>query len=252
MGIAPRSIAWLALACPLAAAQTARDYDIVYVRQARYGDDVNTIWPEVFHPARLDPGADLMLLHPDGSEEVLVAGGDGGVTDPFVSFDGQSVYYARFPDLRTEALNYQRDNLPYAGADIYRIKIATRETTRLTHGEFTPNTGAGTWDESNPVDPPSGYDRLGYGTLNLAPCPVPGGRVAFVSNRNGFEPPKGYTAPTLQLFVMDENGENVTQIAPMNVSSALHPTILSDGRLIFSSHEDQGLRDTRLWGVWSI
>lgn len=252
MGIASRSIAWLALACPLAAAQGVRDYDIVYVRQARYGDADNTIWPEVFHSARLDPGADLMLLHPDGSEEVLVAGGDGGVTDPFVSFDGTSVYYARFPDLRPESLNYQRDNLPYAGADIYRIRIATREITRLTHGEFTPNTGAGTWDESDPVDPPSQYDRLGYGILNLAPCPVPGGRIAFVSNRNGFEPPKGYTAPTLQLFVMDENGENVTQIAPMNVSSALHPTILSDGRVLFSSHEDQGLRDTRLWGVWSI
>jgi len=62
-------------------------YDIVYVRQPRYGDEVNTTWPEVFHPARLDPGADLVLLHPDGSEEVLVAGGNGGVTDPLVSFD---------------------------------------------------------------------------------------------------------------------------------------------------------------------
>ncbi len=41
-------------------------YDIIYVRQPRYGSVTNTIWPEVFHPARLDPGADLMLLHPTG------------------------------------------------------------------------------------------------------------------------------------------------------------------------------------------
>lgn len=27
------------------------DYDVVYVRQPRFGDDVNTTWPEVFHPA---------------------------------------------------------------------------------------------------------------------------------------------------------------------------------------------------------
>src|SRR5678816_3926605 len=67
-------------------------YDIVYVRQPRFGDNTNTIWPEVFHPARLDPGADLMLLHPDGSEEVLVAGGNGGVTDPLISFDGKWCY----------------------------------------------------------------------------------------------------------------------------------------------------------------
>ena len=54
-----------------------------------------------------------------------------------------------------------------------------------------------------------------------------------------------------QLYVMDEDGSNVTPIAPMTISSALHPTILADGRLLFTSHEDQGLRDTRLWGIWS-
>ncbi len=233
-------------------AQAPRDYDIVYVRQARYGDNTNTTWPEVFHPARLDPGADLMLLHADGSEEVLVSGGNGGVTDPFVSFDGASVYYSYFPDLRVASLNPQRDNLPRAGADIYRIQLASRQITRLTFGEFTPNTGAGNWDESNPLDPPAQFNRLGYGILNLGATPVPGGRIAFTSNRNGFQPPKGFTNPTLQLFVMDADGQNVTPIAPMNISSALHPTILRDGRIMFSSHEDQGLRDQRLWGIWSI
>src|SRR6185369_11209428 len=127
-----------------------------------------------------------------------------------------------------------------------------RAIEQLTHGEFTPNTGAGTFDESNPVNPGPQYDSLGYGILNLAPCPLAGGKIAFTSNRDGFLPPKGYTNPTLQLFVMDEDGRNVTQIAPMNISSALHPTPLRDGRLMFSSHESQGLRDTRLWGIWSI
>ena len=55
----------------LSAAQTYRpgrvDYDIVYVRQPRFGDTAETTWPEVFHPARIDPGADLMLLQPDGT-----------------------------------------------------------------------------------------------------------------------------------------------------------------------------------------
>ena len=230
----------------------AVNYDIVYVRQPRFGDSVNTIWPEVFHPARLDPGADLMLLHPDGTEEVLVAGGHGGVVDPTLSFDGQWVYYSYFYDLRPEELNGQRDDLPLAGADIFRIHLGTRRIQQLTSGEFTPNTGAGTWDESNPVDPPAGYNRLGYGILNLGPCPLPGGRLAFTSNRNGLTPQKGFTSPTLQLFVMDEDGGNVTPIAPMTISSALHPTVLQDGRLMFSSHEDQGLRDTRLWGIWTI
>ncbi len=245
-------VGWALLSASAAQAVPAVTYDIVYVRQPRYGDTEETIWPEVFHPARMEPGADLMLLHPDGSEELLVAGGNGAVTDPFVSFDGQWVYYSLFYDVRPEESNYQRDWLPYQGADVFRIHVPTRGVEQLTHGEFTPNTGAGNWDVTNPFDPAPQYNRLGYGIFNLGPCPLPGGKVAFTSNRNAFWPQKGFTAPTLQLFVMDEDGGNVTPIAPMSVSSALHPTILRDGRIAFSSHEDQGLRDTRLWGIWAI
>lgn len=238
------------VACCSAVAAQPLDYDLVYVRQPRFGDETNTTWPEIFHPARADPGADLMLLHPDGSEEVLVDCGVCSVTDPFVSFDGGSVYYALFHDLTQ--VNHQRDDLPLLGSDIFRLDLATRQITRLTFGEFTPNTGAGHWDESNPLDPEPEFNRLGYGILNLGPCPLPGGRVAFTSNRNGFTPPKSFTAPTLQLFVMDEDGANVEAIAPMSINSALHPTPLVDGRLMFSSYESQGLRDRRLWGIWSI
>ncbi len=247
------SFVTLALAAVVlpAVARAALPYDLVYVRQPRFGDNTNTTWPEVAHPASIDPGADLMLLHHDGSEEVLVAGGVGAVTDPFVSFDAQWVYYSYFYDVRPQAYNNQR-GLPYQGADIFRINLATREIQQLTHGEFTPNTGSGHWDESNPVNPPSGFDYLGYGILNLGAAPIAGGKIAFTSNRNGFVPPRGLTNPTLQLFVMDEDGSNVTQIAPMNIGSALHPVPLRDGRLMFSTMETQGLRDTRMWGIWAI
>ena len=122
---------WKLIGCLLAAVFAGEvcaqvvSYDIVYVRQPRFGDNVNTTWPEVFHPAEIDPGADLMLLHPNGSEEVLVAGGNGSVTDPFLSFDAQWVYYSYFPDMRPAAINPQR-GLPHAGADIFRIHLPTR------------------------------------------------------------------------------------------------------------------------------
>jgi hypothetical protein len=227
-------------------------YDIVYVRQPRRGDNAHIVWPEVFHPGRVEPGSDLMLLHPDGTEEVLVDTTNGAVTDPFISFDGQYVYYSYFPDVTPGQLNPQRGNLPYQGADIYRMHLRTRQVQRLTFQEFTPNTGAGNWLESNPVNPPSQYNRLGYGILNLGPAPLPGGKIIFTSNRNGFIPPKGYTNPTLQLFVMDWDGSNVTPIAPMTIGSALHPTPLADGRVMFSSFETQGLRDSRDWALWAI
>lgn len=236
---------WCCLALPV-------DYDLIYVRQPRFGDNSNTTWPEVFHPARIDPGADLMLRHPDGSEEVLVAGGDGAVTDPFLSFDAQWCYYVLFPNVQQGQLNYQRDDLPYQGCDIYRIHLATREIVRLTDQEFTPNLASGNWDESDPLNNAPGYNYLGYGILNLGPCPLPGGRVAFSSNRDGYLPNKSFTSPCLQLYVMDEDGQNVVRIAPMNIGSALHPTVLQDGRFMFSSYEAQGLRDRRLWGIWSI
>src|SRR5207253_9854592 len=125
-----RRIALVAAVLAAPAAAAVVPYDIVYVRQPRFGANSNTIWPEVFHPARIDPGADLMLLHPDGTEEVLVEGGNGAVTDPFVSFDAEWVYYSYFPDVRDDAINGQR-GLPYAGSDIFRIHLASRTIEQL-------------------------------------------------------------------------------------------------------------------------
>ena len=70
------------------------DYDIVYVRARRAGDEIHKrFFTDFSSPVTMEPGADLMLLHPDGKEELLVAGGDGSITDPMVSFDGEWVYY---------------------------------------------------------------------------------------------------------------------------------------------------------------
>src|SRR5262249_47038699 len=106
----------------------------------------------------------------------------------------------------------------------------------------TPNTGAGKLTQPYPV-------------CNLGPCPLPGGRVMFTSNRNGFEMPRGnnmgFNVP-FQLFVMDDDGSNVEMIGHLNIASALHPVPLKDGRVMFSSLEDQGFRSDLNWGIWSI
>ncbi len=212
------------------------DYPIVYVRAPRKNPDGRSRWAEVGDPRTMEPGSDLMLLHPDGKEEVLVeAGPRGAVADPFVSFDGQSVYYARM-----------HDALGHKGADIYRVHVASKKITRLTDQTFTPNTGAADWSKT-PL--PS------WGVYNLGPCPLPGGRVAFVSDRNAYRAANPGYAPNalaLQLFVMDEDGRNVECIGHLNLGMALHPVILKDGRIMFSSLESQGLRSHHLWGVWTI
>jgi hypothetical protein len=209
------------------------DYDIVYVRAPRREADGRSKWAEVGDPRTMEPGAELMLLHPDGKEEVIVpVKGDESVADPAVSFDGEWVYYALFHDARN-----------HKGADIYRVHVATRKIVRLTRQAFTPNTGAADWSKT-PLP--------AWGVHNLGPCPVPGGKVAFVSDRNAFKATNPGYAPNalaLQLFVMDDDGGNVECIGHLNLGMALHPVMLKDGRIMFSSLESQGLRSHHLWGV---
>jgi hypothetical protein len=211
------------------------DYDIVYVRAPR-GEKGRSRWAEVGDPRTMEPGADLMLLHPDGKEEVLVkVQPHESIADPMVSFDGKSVYYAKM-----------HDALKHKGADIYKIHVPTRKITRLTDQTFTPNTGATDWSKSG---------LPSWGVYNLGPCPLPGGKLVFVSDRNAFKAQNPGYAPNalaLQLFVMDEDGKNIDCIGDLNLGMALHPVVLKDGRIMFSSLESQGLRSHHLWGLWSI
>jgi Hydrazine synthase alpha subunit middle domain len=224
------------------------DYDIVYVRAKRAGDRVHKrFYTDIATPVTLEPGADLMLLHPDGKEELLVAGGEGAVTDPVVSFDGQWVFYTLIHSMKGAGA-FQP---PPSGADIYKIHLKTRKIVRLTHQEYTPNTGAADWS-SDCRKPEPGKTHLSYGVLNFGAYPLPGGRLVFTSNRNAFRPPKGYPRIALQLFVMDDDGRNIEQIGHLNIAGALHPVVLTDGSILFSSLENQGLRGDILWGIWRI
>src|SRR5262249_32787554 len=64
--------------------------------------------------------------------------------------------------------------------------------------------------------------------------------------------PRGYPQYALQLYVMGEDGSNVEKIGHLNVAGSLHPVVLTDGRIIFSTLESQGLHGGIDWGIWSI
>jgi len=65
-------------------------------------------------------------------------------------------------------------------------------------------------------------------------------------------PNKGYTTPNLRLYIMDDDGRNVEPLGHLNIGSALHPTVLMDGRVMFASFESQGARDQRNWSLWAM
>jgi hypothetical protein len=237
------------------------DYDIVYVRAQRAGDKVHKrFYTDFSQPVTMEPGADLMLLHPNGDEELLVAGGQGSITDPVVSFDGKWVYYVHLYDLQ----KHSQWEPPSRGADLFKIHLPTRRIVRLTNQQFAPNTGAAQWatDFRNASRREDGKTHFSYGVFNMGPCPLPGGRIAFTSNREGFRPSKGYPVIALQLFVMDDREtdvdpdaqypNNIEKIGHLNLAGALHPVVLTDGRIMFSSLESQGIRSEILWGVWTI
>jgi hypothetical protein len=228
------------------------DYDIVYVRADRAGDKIHKrYFTDFSQPVTMEPGADLMLLHPDGSEEVLVDGGKGSVTDPVISYDGEWVYYSYLYDLE----KHSQWSPPRAGADIFKLHLKTRRIVKLTDQTFTPNTGAATWSSDYRKNEP-GKTHFDYGVFNMGPYPLPGGRIVFTSNRDGFRPSKGYPVIALQLFVMDDSdaglGQNVEKIGHLNIAGALHPVVLQDGRIMFSSLESQGIRSEISWGIWTI
>ncbi len=50
----------------------------------------------------------------------------------------------------------------------------------------------------------------------------------------------------------DEDPPNLEKIGHLNVSGALHPVVLADGRIMYSSLESQGIRGEILWGIWTI
>ncbi len=243
---------------PISADKSVKyDYDIVYVRARRAGDKVaRRFYTDFSQPVTMEPGADLMLLHPDGSEELLVQGGDGSVTDPVVSFDAEWVYYSLIHNLKKA----NQWDPPKEGADLYKIHLKTRRVVKLTNQRFSPNTGAAPWSR-NFRTPSPGRSYLDYGVFNTGPCPLPGNRVMFTSNRDGFRPAKGYPAVALQLFVMDdrdsdirddEDPRNLEKIGFLNLAGALHPVVLKDGRVMYSTLESQGNRADILWGIWTI
>ncbi len=244
----------------------ALPYDLVYVRAAykgATGSSNNTVWPDTVRPLIPDAGAQLMVLHPSGAREVVfpletyrnqvdTPSGTplsaGSVSDPNISFDAKWVVFTWYHDLTN--LNGQRDGLSYKGADLYKLNLQTHQLVRLTHQEFTPNTGNGA--TFNSADSGSNYPRVGV--FNTGATFAPGGQIVFTSTRNNFLPPKGMSAVqrVLQLFRMDDDGRNVELIGHLNLAMALHPQILLDGRIAFSSWEEQGIRDSRQFALWVI
>jgi hypothetical protein len=50
----------------------------------------------------------------------------------------------------------------------------------------------------------------------------------------------------------DPRPANLHKIGHLNIAGALHPVVLKDGRIMFSSLESQGVRSDISWGIWTM
>ena len=204
------------------------DYPIVYVRVPRRSDGAR---PRFGQALTWQPGADLVLRHPAGSEEVLVEGGASAIVDPAVSLDAETIYYAelRFPGIDGPAASRQG---VAQSADIFSLALETGEVVQLTFGDATAS--------------PSNEEQTSAGVLNVSPCPISGQRIVFASNRNIEISPLTQSTGALRLFVMEADGSGVRALRQAPAVDAFRPVLLTDGRVLFASRSG---RATDLWIV---
>lgn len=207
-----------------------------------------------------------------GREEVLVDCNENDstrpictVADPNISFDGKSIIFTKFTDTRNfvtdirngfygltnaggwgQASAHQQSLMriypngdgpggvyasritsrhlnPYdAPALIFRYDLDTKTETQVSPapqfwaGRAYPNVGT-EWHSDIPV-------------MDTGPFYLPDGRIGFTSNRaNGFY--------RFELMAMDADGSNLEKIGWRAMNQQLHPAILMDGRIMYTSFD---------------
>lgn len=213
------------------------DYDIVYVRYPDPGEGKFVSIPQGEKPYRITSGADLMLLHPDGAETVLVDCTQCSVMDPFISYNARWVYYSLIEDGRNESASW-----------IYKIDLtagAPYTPIRLTYDNgFDSHLYAGNSSSDH-------FQSSAREIRDMAPIPLADGRIMFTSNRAGltaFDPDTDawVLGSVQQLYVMDDHdgsaqtpaASNMHRLETGSIHMVQHPFQLMDGRIIFSTWQD--------------
>ena len=243
------------------------DYDIVYVRYPRRGDNGVVELPDGENPYSIEPGADLMLLHPDGTEEILVdcraegqeslVGGQANcsVQDPVISYDGNWVYYSKYVDMGVIPVDQLRRAWRTLSAHSFLFKMALNVPASSRQEIQLTTEGAGF-----AIDKLAGNtaaDAINdFGIRDLGIAPLPDGRLLFTSNRDAVMPygqgVKGSVgtisgSTVSQMYIMDDHdgstlNKNLRLIGHSNLHQVQHPLVLKDGRILFTNWDDAGLR----------
>lgn len=230
---------------PVNAQANQLGYDIIYVRypivdNAKKNHHQYVTIPQGEQPYEIAPGADLILLKRDGREVVLVDCEQCSVMDPYISYDGNTVYYSHIEKPKRESASW-----------LYKINLNDPNYTpvRLTFDDgFDSNLYAGNQGKSDKHN-----QQFYRGIRDMAPVPLADGRLLFTSNRAGLTAFNPGTDAVVrgsiqQLYVMDDHDgskttaqlANIERLETGSLHMVQHPIQLMDGRILFSSWQDVG------------
>ncbi len=227
-------------------------FDIVYVRYPDPGEGNFVSIPQGEKPYRLAEGADLILLKPDGNEIILVDCTECSVMDPFISYDGKTVYYSY--NEKVASPNPYGDEYQ---SWIYKIHLDDPSFTpiRLTYDDgFDSVLFSANRDASGNIE--AGHDQSDRRAIrDMSPVPLADGRLLFVSNRAALTTFHPYTDAAIDgsiqlMYVMDDHDgsavtkelANIQLLETGNIHLVQHPMQLMDGRILFSTWQDAGTK----------
>ena len=183
---------------------------------------LETVTPEsTLGVSELNGPGQLVYLDADGNTHILYDCMNSVPAcvplDPMVDWAGGkvifSVYTGVLSNLQMHGTTLPNRTMQSTGAQIHIVDLQTKQVT--------------------PLPQPSGVHDTG-------PIWLSDGRIMFTSTRSkehgimlrGITPQHHYQ---LQMWMMDADGSNAVRVGPSDINSALHPYLLSSGRVIYSS-----------------
>lgn len=212
---------------------------IAYIKRSTPRDDQGDVETnDVRVPVSFTAGGDLYLKTRTtaDSPEINITGrltnGTGDVQGLSVSFDGEKLLFS----MRLEDPDPDNDATPVPSWNIYEYDIKLDKLTQLT--QLSDNLPSDSIED------------------NISPHYLPSGDIIFSSNRQLKSRPQRFVEYGSDFTATDENRDNkafslhvrsqidetITQVS-FNQSHDLDPTVLQDGRVLFSRWNHMGGRD---------
>jgi hypothetical protein len=135
----------------------------------------------------------------------------GGFLSPELSYDGQTIYFAYVECTgekgHVDHLRHKEDGHWHRGRCYHLFKVNADG---------------------------SGLDQLTDGTWNeFDPCPLPNGRIAFISERRGGYLRCGRACPSYTVYDMKPDGTDIRMLSP-HENNEWHPSVTHDGMIIYT------------------